>query len=194
MEKQKQNQPNTNISISIDKKSKILLLVFILFIIGAVAITYWRTFIRRDYIIEAQIDCDPASEACFIWQCDPGSTEEGEACTGDPEKDIWYYKIIKKNASQIPVCDPNSEECSPLSCEENEKDCEMTLCTPENVKEGETCNDPVKYNEENPPEEELTCEEGNEECQAASEEACSPDDENCNVAPTKELNTMESEN
>lgn len=138
-----------------DKKSKIFILVFFLIIVVSVGITYWRIMVKRDYIVEAQTDCDPYSEACFVWKCDPNSTVEDEACTGAPEKDIWYYKIVRRNAGRIPLCDPNTDEnCQALVCGENEPQCEEILCNDKNkVSQGVECNDPVIYTEENPIEE-----------------------------------------
>jgi len=139
--------------------------------------------IKKDYVIEASVDCDPYSEACFVWECDPESDVEGESCTGDPEEDIWYFKIARRNASRIPLCDPNTDEnCQPFLCDDpsdaeagGEEECEEELCTEENM-EGyyaTSCNDPVAFTEENPIEEEdaeeeigedVICEESDEEC------------------------------
>ncbi|MCX6763229.1 MAG: hypothetical protein NTZ97_00630, partial [Candidatus Moranbacteria bacterium] len=110
----------------------------------------------------------------FIWECDPASTVEGEACTNDPEEDIWYYKIAKRNASRIPLCDPEKDEtCQPFVCEEGEKDCSEILCD-ETTKEeqGVECSDPEQYTLDNPVEEEVA-----PECDSASEETCSVDGE-----------------
>src|SRR4030042_7189710 len=183
--------------IRLDRKSKILFVVLVILIIGSVAATYWRYMVKRDYIIEAQIDCDPETENCFIWQCDPMSLEEGEACTGVPDNDTWYYKIFRRNAKNIPDCDPNDENCLAYVCDEGEADCSEELCTPENVPDGEEWNDPEQYLLENPPEED--CEEGDEECMVEEEceegdEAClseleekagegAPDDEECSAPP-----------
>jgi hypothetical protein len=144
-----------------DKKSKILIVVFALLILGSVGATYYRIFVKRDYIISAQTDCDPLEENCYVWECDPNATDESEKCTGDPEKDIWYYKIINRKAYNIPLCDPNSEECEALTCSEGEDDCEMKNCDPE----ADECRTPEKYQEENP--------------DALSEEECAEDDEEC---------------
>ena len=128
---------------------KIFFLVFFLLIAGSVAATYYRIMIKRDYIISAQQECDPTSEACFVSACDPESDEE---CAALPEKErINYYKTINKNAKNIPVCDPYKNECpKELSCDPGEGECEITLCDANNVPEGEECNDPLKYLEENP--------------------------------------------
>jgi hypothetical protein len=156
-----------------DKKSKVLLIVFGLLIILMVGATYWRIMIKKDYIVEAQTDCDPYVKKCFVWECDPESTVEGEACTGDAEKDIWYYNIVKRNAGRIPLCDPATDEnCTALVCGENEPECEQIFCDDKTkVEQGVECNDPVKYTEENPIEEEsVECEEGDMECEAQQNE------------------------
>lgn len=177
-----------NENITLDKKSRVLFIIIGLLIAGSVAVTFWRYMVKRDYIVQAQTDCDPESENCFIWKCDPNSTVEGEACTGDPESDIWYYKIIHRNAKNIPNCDPNDENCTALVCNSGEKDCLEELCTPENVKAPDTCNDPVQYNIDNPPEEDTSGEEcvpDDQECLDAQdtedtgEEECAPDDQEC---------------
>ena len=138
-------------------------------IAASVGVTYWRIMIKRDYVISSQIDCDPTTEKCFVWECDPTSTVEGEACTNDPEKDIWYYKLAERNASKIPLCDPAKDEtCLPFVCEEGEADCSETLCDEETkIDQGVECSDPVQYNMDNPSEEEST---GDEEATCDSED------------------------
>lgn len=164
-----------------DKKSKVLLWIFALLIAVSVGVTYWRIMIKKDYIIEAQADCDPALETCFVYECDP----EAEECTGNPEEDIWYYKIVRRNAANIPLCDPADENCEALTCPEGEAECEMVLCTDETKEEDQICNDPEQYVLDNPVEEEeaVECEEGDEECvEAEIEEAvCAEGDEECLV-------------
>ncbi|HRY82871.1 MAG TPA: hypothetical protein P5232_04215 [Candidatus Moranbacteria bacterium] len=139
-----------------DKKSKIFFAVLFLLIAGSVALTYWRIMIKKDYVVEAQTDCDPETQKCFIWECDPASTVEGEACTGDEENDIWYYQIARRNASLIPLCDPDKDEnCLPMDCDPStENDCEIIFCNDENKIEQEVeCNDPEEYLKNNPAEE-----------------------------------------
>ena len=152
-----------------DKKSKILIWVVIILILGSVGATYWRIFIKKDYLISNQVDCDPYTEKCFIWKCDPASQVEGEKCTGDAETDTWYYKIAERKAANIPLCDPKTDDtCQPFVCGEGEKDCTETLCDDKKkVEQGVECNDPVQYTIDNPVEEDT-----------ASEE-CAPDDQEC---------------
>ncbi len=150
-----------------DKKTKIFFVIFACLIVGSVAFTFYKIEIKKDYIMEGQIDCDPTAEKCFIWKCDPASNVEGEKCTGDKEKDVWYYQIAKRNASHIPLCDPDKDEtCDPWTCGEGEKDCSNTFCDDQNKVEQEVeCSDPVQYNIDNPPAEEaVMCEEGDETC------------------------------
>jgi hypothetical protein len=153
-----------------DRKSSILLIIFFLVLAGSVGATYYRVAIARDYAIIGQIDCDPTTEKCFIYECDP----ETEECTGDPEEDTWYYKKINRKAFNIPLCDPNDENCEALVCLEGEEDCEEILCREQTMEEGDVCSDPEIYNAEHPEEEEVECEEGDEEC--ASEEAAECED------------------
>lgn len=187
-----------------DKKNKIFFLVFALLIIGSVAFTYWRIMIKKDYIVESQIDCDPYAETCFIWECDPASVVEGEACTGDPEADVWYYKIAERNAGNVPLCDPNIDEsCEPWTCEPEEKDCGEILCNEENKIEQEAeCSDPEEYALNNPVEEKaVECENppageagGDEECLSAQEEvSCEEGDEECVESSVADLPADEAE-
>ena len=158
-----------------DKKSRILLIAFFLLVIGTVVFTYWRIFIQKNYIISNQEDCDPYSEKCFIWECDPNSTVEGEKCTGDAEMDTWYYKIIQRKAYNVPSCNPEEDEnCQLFVCEENEKDCAESFCEEGNA-DGIPCNDPEEYTLNNPIEENEAVEEEGK-MTSEGEEECVPDE------------------
>lgn len=137
-------------------------IIFFVLLIGSVVVTYYKIVVKNNYLIEAQTDCDPTVENCFIWSCDPESTEDGEACTGDAEVDTWYYKIVTKNAANIPLCNPDEDEnCEPLVCEPDEKDCVETFCDDENkLKQGVECSNPEEYLLNNPPEEDGATENG----------------------------------
>lgn len=156
-----------------DRKSSILIIVFFLVLAGSIGATYYRVAVARDYTIIGQIDCDPTTEKCFIYECDP----ETEECTGDPEEDTWYYKKINRQAFNIPLCDPNDENCEALVCPEGEEDCSETLCSDQTIDEGEVCSDPDEYNATHPEEEEAECEDpsgveagGDEECESEDAE------------------------
>jgi hypothetical protein len=179
--------------------NRIFFIIFGLLILGSVAFTYYRIMIKKDYIISAEAFCDPAQEKCFIYVCDPASEE----CTGDPAEDTSYYKIIKRKASNIPLCDPNNEDCEALVCQEGEKGCSYELCDEGNP-DGIECNDPEQYILENTIEneeceegdeecltEEALCEEGDEECLLEEESACEEGDEECIEAEEAEAQETE---
>lgn len=169
-------------------------IIFGLLIAGSVAFTYYRIMVKKDYVISAEAECDPTIEKCFIYVCDP--VEDGDDCTGDPEEDTWYYKIIKRKAFNIPLCDPNTDEdCEALICPEGEAGCSYELCEEGNVDEIE-CNDPEQYNIDHPEEEEADeeCEEGDEECLSEEEESeCEEGDEECIAEETLSTDEEESE-
>lgn len=158
-----------------DKKSKVLLWVMGILIAVSVGATYWRIMIKKDYVIEAQADCDPTLENCFVYHCD---AEAGEECTGDEEQDTSYFKKVQRVAANIPLCDPADENCKPWDCIEGEKDCSATFCDQTLKTEDEECSDPETYNAEHPLEaedEEAICEEGDDECAAAESETSGDD-------------------
>lgn len=190
--------PEANQSIT----GKIFFAFFFLLIIGSVAMTYWRIMVKKDYIIESQVDCDPEAEKCFVWECDPESSEEGEACVGDPEKDIWYYQIAKRKAYEIPLCDPEKDEsCLPMDCDPKaEEGCEKVFCDEETkIAQEVECSDPEEYLKNNPsePEEDLSeteCEEGDETCIEQEEnmgEEDSEEENEINLFPTEDTEDTE---
>ena len=124
-----------------DKKSKILFLVFFLVLAGSIFLTYYRYMVIRDYVIEAQVGCDPMTESCFVYVCDP---ENGEDCTGNLEQDTSYYKLLHRNAKNIPLCDPTEADCLVAVCLPGEADCQVTLCDPTS-EEDVVCSDPEAY-------------------------------------------------
>ena len=172
--------------IKVDKKSKVLFVVLGILIAGSIAVTYWRYMVKRDYVIQAQIDCDPETENCLVWKCDPTSSAEGEKCTGVPDNDIWYYKILNRNAKNIPSCDPKDENCTAYVCDPGEPQCEITNCSPDNLKKGEECSTPEQYLKDNPPADETSADEecapNDEECLNAQNAECDPNIEGCSSA------------
>lgn len=107
-----------------DRYSKIIFGILIALVIFSIVATYYRVFVKEDYLISAEISCDPAIESCFVWE------EEGETS---------YYKIIKKKAANIPFCDPHVGECPEPICEEGEAGCEIINCEQSELGEGESC-------------------------------------------------------
>jgi hypothetical protein len=73
-----------------------------------------------------------------------------EKCLEDPAEQADYYKLIRIKANLLPFCTPGEDGCPVLACYPGQ-DCEEILCNAGNVPEGEACNDPREYLEENPP-------------------------------------------
>lgn len=166
-----------------DKKTKILFSAFGVLIILSVAASYYRFMVLHDYLVQAEVDCDPSAESCFVWECDPVNDE----CTGDPEEDTWYYKIAYRNAKNIPSCDPLSEACEQFTCPMGgEAECTEVLCTSESLEEyaiDAPCTLPEDFIEVIPAEDEVTTVDG------ASEESIVSDN---NLEPSS-VNNMETQ-
>jgi hypothetical protein len=174
---------------------RILTWTFFLVIVTVVIITFFKYFITRDYIIQAEADCDPMTENCFIYECVPGVDEDCTDDPEDPEAKLSYYKIVDKKAYLIPGCDPNDENCDALNCQGMDKEnCTETLCNGETKEEVSECVDPAAYSASHPEEseegdeagsEDATCAPDDENCvsgenlEEGSEETCAPDDKNC---------------
>jgi hypothetical protein len=114
----------------VKKNSKWLLFVFIALLVSAVAWKYSVYFLERDFLITDHVPCDPSTESCFVQDCDLMGAE----CDTEP------YKRIEKSAAYISLC-PNYllDQCPALTCEVNEPDCTLTLCSEETLEEGEVC-------------------------------------------------------
>ncbi|MCA9360862.1 hypothetical protein KC730_03160 [Candidatus Kaiserbacteria bacterium] len=127
--------------------AKLLFWFLLLFVLFSASATYYRYYVQQDFLVLAEMDCDPETESCFTWICDPEVDGE-EYCTGDLAEDTWYYKDIYRNAKYIPNCDPYDEGCPALECIEEEEYCEIVLCTNEIVEEEELdyeCTDPETF-------------------------------------------------
>lgn len=97
-----------------------LLIVFFIF----VGLSYKKYFFGMDYLIYAEIDCNPAEESCFVGYCDP----EYEECSGIKEEDMFYFKKVKRFANMVPLCDPQDGECAAMVCGVEEPGCEQIFC------------------------------------------------------------------
>lgn len=136
------------------KKSWLLVIAATALIVVSLLVAFLRFFILRDYTIQSQIECDPYTESCFVYVCDPAAEE----CTGDPVQDTFYYKLLNREAYNIPLCDPNTEGCNPLICSENENGCYVTFCDP-NLPEAPECTNPEQFIIDHPQSSELNTEE-----------------------------------
>src|SRR6266576_266979 len=112
-----------NTPLVLDKRSKIAFLLFFLLFILSAGFSFYKYFVVRNYSLETQVDCDPAGEKCFVWKCNPDSSDDADKCTGDSAVDTHYYKLIEKKASHVPRCSASDANCPPIICEENEGGC-----------------------------------------------------------------------
>ncbi len=108
-----------------DKKAKIVFFLFILSVLVLVFSLYNKHFLDKEYLIFAEIPCDPSSESCFVSMCNP----DEEECSGVLEEDTTYFKKLEKHAWQIPSCDPNEESCLVAQCDAKDAGCGITLCS-----------------------------------------------------------------
>jgi len=109
-----------------DKKSKILLFILAILIIASVGYTFYKYVIVKDYQMTIEVSCDRAVDNCFIRTEDDGTKTD--------------YKILDRNASNIPLCDPDKDEtCRAKVCEPNELNCSITTCSEADLPEGESC-------------------------------------------------------
>lgn len=116
-----------------DKSNKIYSLILMIMlaasIVSVVFVSYYKYVVNEDFLIYAQVECDPQEESCFVFECFQDGEDWCE--TGD---EFWFYKVIYKKAYNAPSCDPLSKEgCPELSCDINEDFCEVIYCNQENV-------------------------------------------------------------
>ena len=121
--------------------NKIFYIILALLIVTSVGVTFYKIIILKDYQIVTQVSCDPASEKCFVSQCDPA---EDDTCPEKLYERISYYKNISKKAVAIYSCESTEEKlgCNEeLSCTEGEQDCSYTFCDPTQLADGEACSE-----------------------------------------------------
>lgn len=131
--------PETNIDTKSSLKNKIFYLIFFLLLAGSIIATYVRIVVNKDYLIVAETSCDPATEQCFVWEC---NIEIDGECSDIPEENIWIYKVVSKKAYEIAKCESTEERLGcdgELSCTENEADCSYEYCNEKSTPDGIRC-------------------------------------------------------
>lgn len=130
-----------------DKKIKLANRIFytilVLLILISVSMTFVKIVIQKDYQIVAETSCNPETEKCFVYTCDPA---DDETCPVEESERVSYYKMVSKKAANIATCEATAEKigCNEeLSCTPDEVSCSYTLCDPDNLKEGEVCSGEV---------------------------------------------------
>lgn len=92
-----------------DKNSKILFFILFYLIAVIALVAFYKFFVFKDYYIEFEVACNPGKEECLVYECNPAEDEE---CPNDPNERVYYYNLVEKKAGEIPLCDPNNEDCS----------------------------------------------------------------------------------
>ncbi len=105
----------------------LILFVIVTSIVSA-GIALYTYYIEREYVVFANVSCDPGIHSCFV---------------GDGEyTPLWYAKIAKE-ANSIPTCDGWLDQCAELTCDAGDESCTIEYCT-----EGEeVCYGPVQENQ-----------------------------------------------
>ena len=127
-----------------DKKSKIFFFVFFCLAFAMSVVSFYKYYIKKDFYIKAETECDPIKEKCFVYACDPSSDEN---CPENESERTSYYKYVEKKAFAIQSeegSELDAEEGSALTCKPNE-DCKEILCDETTLEEGIECNNPLEY-------------------------------------------------
>lgn len=103
-----------------------LLIIFLLVILGIFAYRYDQYLLKQNYLIDAQVPCDPSQEQCFAVDCSDD----------DPECDTTPYKKVEMLAAEAPAC-LVEEGCEAFSC--STESCQITFCSDDTLEDGEVC-------------------------------------------------------
>jgi hypothetical protein len=92
--------------------------------------SYEKYMVFSDYTLYAQVSCEPDTESCFVYECDPETETD---C--DPDEPYWYFKAVYMYAPDAPQCTPTAEhDCPELACEPGIR-CEEVMCDETNMGE-----------------------------------------------------------
>ena len=102
-----------------------VLLPLILLVIAA---SYYRFIVKGDYVVEYQIDCDPAAASCFVGLDD--ATQEN----------YYYAKMHKYGPDLAAQCGKDIADCDAANaCQPGDRDCAVTYCSDATVSGDESC-------------------------------------------------------
>jgi hypothetical protein len=117
-------------------KGSVLLGLFVVFsIIISVSLSFYKYYIKRDYLLYIKGLCDPLREKCFVHECESDDIR----CSSLPDQK-FYYKILMKKAYNVPSC--TGGECSKVSCVPGEESCTIYYCSDDNLEKfdlSDTC-------------------------------------------------------
>jgi len=110
------------------KGTRILILIIILASLISAGVAFYKFYIVRDYLVFANVPCDPVQHSCFI---------------GNGQDTPQYYEKISKKANTIPVCNGWLDQCPELTCVQGDSSCTVEYCQSDT---GDACHGPVPAN------------------------------------------------
>jgi len=105
-----------------------LLLLLLSAILVVIAYRYEQYVVQRNFLIDVQAPCDPASKSCFVSDCSP---------TDDPACDTSPYDKVEILDSEAPAC-LEEHTCVAFSCE-GYSNCSIDYCSEDTLEDGEAC-------------------------------------------------------
>lgn len=99
-----------------------------LIIVSVVGYRYQQYVFERNFTLQVNGPCDPATNTCFISDCSPEV---------DPACDTTPYEKILVTANEAPAC-LEEHTCTDFSCE-GKTGCEIAYCDADSVEGGEQC-------------------------------------------------------
>lgn len=110
-----------------DKSSKyIFAIIFVLFCV-TVGYRYYQYMVKKNFILEVNVACDPAIENCFKADCVATS----------PDCDTTTYKKVSILAHDAPKC-LEEHNCEGFTCD-GIASCSITSCSADTLVDGEVC-------------------------------------------------------
>jgi hypothetical protein len=88
---------------------------------------YDQYIIARNFVVVADIACDPSAESCFVADC---STQD------DPDCDTTPYKKVTILAAEAPIC-LEEHSCEGFVC--TSASCTVSQCSEDELEDGEAC-------------------------------------------------------
>jgi hypothetical protein len=108
------------------KGSLVLLALIVTFLVIAFAFAINKFIFEKDFTLYIKAHCDPQIESCFVHQC-----EDWDVRCANESDQKFLYKIVIKNQKQMNEC--FGHNCPEIKCLEGEFDCEIYLCSEENI-------------------------------------------------------------
>ena len=106
------------------KKSRPFKIVVVLVFLAVLGFSYYNFFIKNDFLVTKQVECDPTTEACFVSDCEANDSECDTETT---------YKKIEAPSKYA------GSDYEKFTCEAGDPNCKVITCSPETVEAGEKC-------------------------------------------------------